>query len=712
MKPPTLLGVRSGSSAGSLATHSADGGWEDYCCATTTDGGCSRPRDALDGDVLCPTNASISHASLISSGSLPPARPLEFPAPILDRAIAVPALRVVDHTTGTIFVAGSVLMRVPAHVKSCPCHHRHRHRHQGGGTGNNGGASVHRGHGRAITPDVVHTDALGSSSSSSSSPFPPSSSRKKTGREVAKVHRHRRESSADSTSSSNHRIAPSQNDQRRPSSPRCASPAACNLPDRAYCVRRKMCDTAHGSVRLCVVLRRASGGAIPNCAAAHLVGDDDENENDAALPEWETTSELVVIKVTSWSNLNALQGRHLEDPVREVAALQLLGGGKAGARHRNRHHPHVISISDALQNDTHLFCVLPYASGGGLRHRLIETREVSGRVAEHVARGYFRQILSGICHFQRKGICHRDLCIDNMVLDENGDVRIIDLGLSLRVPYADPNGGCRSSSDVSSNTRRRMITAQGVSGEWHHMAPEVRAGGTKYFDGFAIDLWSAGIALFEILVGERPFEFPDPADVNFRSICVEGDLANNVRSRVGWELSDMAVDLLRSMLRHDPMDRLTLWEIVNHPWVEGIGKVMPPSSSSSREGDEPHRWLIKTESIDDLDLNNSVVPARLSLSVLRDSYHRESTFGTVTSSEVMMEVDDEDEVFAMQPHDESSACNLPRRPRSIDDDYDGGEKDKKCSWGCIFPSKKIKWPRRPVKVSASLPLQSSTGEFS
>ena len=128
-------------------------------------------------------------------------------------------------------------------------------------------------------------------------------------------------------------------------------------------------------------------------------------------------------------------------------------------------------------------------------------------------------------------------------------------------------------------------------------------------------------------------------------------------------------------------------------------------SSSSPEKDEPHRWLIKTESIDDLD---DAVPSKLLLSGLRDSYHRESTFGTVTSSEVMMEVDEED--LTMQPHDESPACNLSRCSLLIDD-YDEEENDKKCSWGCIFPTKKFKW-RRPLKVTASLPLQSSTGEFS
>jgi serine/threonine protein kinase len=635
--PTTLLGVGSNSTTGSGAPY----GDYEY----------NRPRDALDRDALS-LNASISYAAVQSTG-LPPSRPLEFPAPILERAITVPA-HIVDHTTGNIFGATSVLMRRPIHAKSCPFHHPRA------------SISPPHGHGRVVTPDIIHTDAL--------SLFTPSTNQKKR----QTTEHHRRELSDSSNYSLKY-------------SPCCDS--SCNLPYRAYCVRRKICDTAHGSIRLCVVLKRVSANVLNYATSLLDATTAEEKKEEVALPEWETTPELVVVKVTSWSTLQNLRDKHLEDPIKEVAALQLLG----------IRHPHVISIKDALQNDTHLFCVLPYLSGGTLYDRLFEDRSTSptGRVTEHQARAYFRQILCGISQLQKKGICHRDLSMNNMVVDENGKVRIIDLGSCLRVPYADPNGGRMSVTDVSANTRRRMMKAQGGhSGPWHHVAPELRSR-QEYFDGFTIDLWSAGIVLFEMLVGERPFASPDPSDADFRSICVEGNLAENVRARGEWQLSDIVVDLLQSMLRHDPTERLTLEGIVNHPWVEGIGEM----SASSPERDEPQSWLIKTASIDDLD---DAVPAKLLLAGLRDSYHRESTFGTASSSEVVMEVDKEDGI--VEPQDESAECNRSRCSGLIDDSDEGG-KDRKCSWGCIFPTNKFKW-RRPLKVATSLPLQSRTCEFS
>ena len=423
------------------------------------------------------------------------------------------------------------------------------------------------------------------------------------------------------------------------------------------------------------------------------------------MPEWETTPEIVAIKVSSWSQLQLLCGRHLKDPIKEVAALQLLGA----------RHPHVISIMDALQNDTHLFCVFPYISGN-LYSCLIDDMASSptGRISESQARVWFRQILCGISAFQKKGLCHRDLCIDNMVVDENKNICIIDLGLCLRVPFSDPNSRLLV-SNVSANTCRRLMKTQGQCGLWHHMAPEVRSR-CEYFDGFAIDLWSAGIVLFEFLVGKKPFALPDQADRNFKSISVEGNLTELLKER-GGQLSGEAVDLLQSMLWHDPSKRLTLEEIVNHPWVQGSGKM----SFSSLEKDGLHSWLFKTESIDDLDESK---PAKLLLTGLRDLYHREPMFGTITSSEETMEV--ESESASSLPHESParncscwSSLRLP--PDSFDsreeEDIDtrghvDEEKGDKCSWRCIFPTHKMKWRHAASKATTLPPVQSGTCEFS
>ena len=534
--------------------------------------------DVLDRDALG-ANSSIPFSALQAGG--PPSRPLEFPTPIVDPAMTVSA-DIVDHRDGNIFRATSVLMRRPVHVRKCP-----------------------------------------------SRPLPaPPSSAASFDSSRSRGHRHDRSSSRDSihswhsafnapSSSLNTDGSRNQSQHRRvhshsPRSQNVPCHADCDLPDRAYCVRRKICNTTYGSIRMCVVLKRASRNIMDR---ASMLGPAD-GDAEERVPSWETTDEMVAIKVVNWSKLQSLRGRHLEDPVKELAALQQLLGN---------YHPNIISMLDALQSETHLFYVFPYIVGGDLYGCLLDKMISSptGLVDETQARTWFRQILCAIGHLQKKGVCHRDLCLENMMVDEENNIRMIDFGLCLRVPYADPNNRMLV-TDVSANTSRRLIKTQGQSGSWEYMAPEVCMR-SETFDGFAIDLWAAGIILFEFLVGKKPFAMPDPVDQNFHIISVEGNLAGLLRMK-GINVNTRAVDLLQKMLMSDPSKRLTLSEVVNHPWVRGSGKRVVPRREKN---DMDSKWFIRSKSIDDM---GSAKSFSLSPNGPFDSYSRASTVESMAST--------------------------------------------------------------------------------
>ena len=263
--------------------------------------------------------------------------------------------------------------------------------------------------------------------------------------------------------------------------------------------------------------------------------------------------------------------------------MQLLGN----------YHPHVNSIIDSLQDEIHLFTVYPYISGGDLYTHLLEGMQHSpmGRIDDHQARNWFRQILSAVNHFQKKGVCHRNLCMENIMVDETGRLKIIDFGLSLRVPYADPNNR-NLVTDVSGNTVRRLIKAQGQGGAWEYMAPEVSMR-QECFDGFAIDLWAIGVLLFEFLIGKKPFALPDASDSNFNIIAIEGNLKELLQIKSIF-LDEEACDLLQKMLLLDPAKRLTLAEIVNHPWVSRGHK---SKSNQVLSSVEETNWFIQNNPI-------------------------------------------------------------------------------------------------------------------
>jgi len=159
-------------------------------------------------------------------------------------------------------------------------------------------------------------------------------------------------------------------------------------------------------------------------------------------------------------------------------------------------------------------------------------------------------------------VCHRDLSLENVLVDFD-KCMIIDMGMCLRVPYNDPKNTGRV-TDVTRGTTRRLMKPQGVCGKHNYMSPEVMAN-NEPFDGFAIDLWAAGVILYIMLTGFPPYDQANRTDQRFELI-VTGRLMEQLRN---WDinLSDEAGDLMQNMLQLHPKNRLTLAQVLAHPWV-------------------------------------------------------------------------------------------------------------------------------------------------
>ena len=154
---------------------------------------------------------------------------------------------------------------------------------------------------------------------------------------------------------------------------------------------------------------------------------------------------------------------------------------------------------------------------------------------------------------------------------DTNDCLIIDMGMCLYVPYNDPeNPGMIT--NATRGTARRLMKPQGTCGKHNYMSPEIFAN-RDAFDGFAIDLWAAGSILYIMLTGFPPYDQATRADEKF-DIIVAGGLVAQLEEW-GTRMSPDAGDLLQSMLQLDPRDRLSLAEVMSHPWVM-LGEVMPP----------------------------------------------------------------------------------------------------------------------------------------
>ena len=95
------------------------------------------------------------------------------------------------------------------------------------------------------------------------------------------------------------------------------------------------------------------------------------------------------------------------------------------------------------------------------------------------------------------------------------------------------------------------------------MSPEVLR--NSPFDGFAVDIWATGIVLFIMLVGIPPFEWTSFDDPRYQ--LVTAGRLNELLAQWNRPISPLAANLLQAMLRDDPRDRLSLFQVMNHPWV-------------------------------------------------------------------------------------------------------------------------------------------------
>ncbi|KAL4284693.1 hypothetical protein GQ457_16G022090 [Hibiscus cannabinus] len=208
--------------------------------------------------------------------------------------------------------------------------------------------------------------------------------------------------------------------------------------------------------------------------------------------------------------------------------------------HRSLKHPNIIKFKEVLLTPTHLAIVMEYAAGGELFERICN----AGRFSEDEARFFFQQLISGVSYCHAMQICHRDLKLENTLLDGSTTPRlkICDFGYS-------------KSSVFHSQPKSTVGTPA-------YIAPEVLS--KKEYDGKIADVWSCGVTLYVMLVGAYPFEDPeDPR--NFRKtiqriLSVHYSIPDYVR------LSKDCKHLLSRIFVADPEKRITIPEIKQHPW--------------------------------------------------------------------------------------------------------------------------------------------------
>ncbi|CAI2363208.1 unnamed protein product [Moneuplotes crassus] len=215
-------------------------------------------------------------------------------------------------------------------------------------------------------------------------------------------------------------------------------------------------------------------------------------------------------------------------------------------------HPYITKLVEAGHCElssrgrtNEVYCIaLEVASGG----ELFDFISMTGAFSEDVARYFFHQFLDALEYMHEKGISHRDLKTENILLDKDFNLKIADFG------YA---------SEKGSN--------QTQVGTPDYMAPEILQG--EKYSGQIADIFGAGLILFMMHAQSKAFlkaEQSDPYYKNIASNRPDKFWKEHIKSK-GDEtyFSEEFKDLVTGLFAYNPFHRLTIAEVRSHPWFNG-----------------------------------------------------------------------------------------------------------------------------------------------
>ena len=239
--------------------------------------------------------------------------------------------------------------------------------------------------------------------------------------------------------------------------------------------------------------------------------------SEVKLFKHKATSQLYAVKIIKKSILSVLLPLHAL--FREISL------------HKSMNHENIISLYDQLEDDKKIYLVLEYAGSSTLldflKHKKVLTEPQAARILV--------ELCLALKHMHEKGVMHRDLKPDNVLMTSSGQVKVCDLGWS-----------------VFCEAPRKTYC-----GTLDYMAPEVFEG-LEY--SFSADVWSLGVMLVEMVQGANPFIF-----------LTESEKAERIR-RKSYEtdehISKPCQDLIKRVLEYRPDRRFSLNDILKHRWIQ------------------------------------------------------------------------------------------------------------------------------------------------
>ncbi|KAL0073427.1 kinase-like domain-containing protein [Phycomyces blakesleeanus] len=213
------------------------------------------------------------------------------------------------------------------------------------------------------------------------------------------------------------------------------------------------------------------------------------------------------------------------------------------------HHPNVIETLDIIQEGPNFFEIMEYAPND------LFSVVMSGMMSREEIACCWRQLLDGVGYLHSVGIAHRDLKLDNLVLDHVGILKIIDFGCSsvFKYPFED-----------------HITMSKGIFGSDPYIAPEQYT--QPHYDPRQSDIWSCGIVFVCMTIRRFPWRYPRMSDPSFKAFATN---QNQQQFRLLKLLPRDSRALLAAVLNLDPAKRPTIEAMRDDRWTQQIDVCTP-----------------------------------------------------------------------------------------------------------------------------------------
>ncbi|THX98230.1 kinase-like protein [Aureobasidium pullulans] len=203
--------------------------------------------------------------------------------------------------------------------------------------------------------------------------------------------------------------------------------------------------------------------------------------------------------------------------------------------HRQFLHPHIARLYEVIVTESLVWLVLEWCAGDELYNHLLE----HGRMEEGKVQKIFTQLVGAVSYVHSKSCVHRDLKLENILLDKHGNVKLVDFGFT---------------REYQGSTSYLQTWCGTVC----YSAPEMLKG--EKYAGEKVDVWSLGIILYALLCGELPFDDDDENDTKQRILKEDPKYPDYV--------PEGAKDLMSKLLSRRPLIRPALADVLRHSWLQ------------------------------------------------------------------------------------------------------------------------------------------------